>query len=47
LTDIIFRNQYFYLGGNVANQALTKENQDLKEKLTFLEQKLDELLNKN
>lgn len=42
---VIFGNQYFYLGDNVANQALTRENQDLKEKLALLEQKIDELLN--
>lgn len=43
---VIFGNQYFYLGDNVSNQALAKENQNLKEKLAVLEQKIEELLNK-
>ncbi len=43
---VIFGNQYFYLGDNVSNQALANENQELKEKLALLEQKIDELVNK-
>lgn len=44
---VIFGNQYFYLGDNVANQALTNENEELREKLALLRRKIDELLNKN
>lgn len=43
---IIFGNQYFYLGDNIANQALSQENKELKERLALLEQKINELLNK-
>ena len=44
---IIFGNQYFYLGDNIANQALSQENKELKEKLALLEKKINELLEKN
>lgn len=44
--SVVFGNQYVYVGDSVANKTLVKENQELKEKLALLEQKIDELLNK-
>ena len=42
---IIFGNQYFYLGNDIINQTLSKENQELKDELSLLKQKIDKLSN--
>jgi transcriptional regulator with XRE-family HTH domain len=39
-----FGTQNFYLGDNVVNSALTKENEDLRGKLNDLESKLQEFM---
>ncbi len=39
-----FGTQNFYLGNEVVNSALTKENEDLRGKLNDLESKLQELM---
>jgi hypothetical protein len=44
--SVVFGNQYLYLGDSTINQVLNKENNELREKLSNLESKLEELLKK-
>ncbi|TAD99152.1 MAG: XRE family transcriptional regulator [Bacteroidetes bacterium] len=41
---MIFGNQYFYLGDSALNSAFAQENKELKEKISILEQKIEELI---
>jgi len=43
---VIFGNQYFYFGENMANQAMLQENQVLKERIALLEMKIQAFLDK-
>lgn len=41
---VIFGNQYFYLGDELAKNGLVQENQELKSKVALLEEKIEKLL---